>query len=96
MKDTSVKINKELEKARKDMVDCQPAFDELLLFSLERRHLDIPEYSNILLSNTEENGITLKDHLQENVRFFKLAEIAFDSNEKIKGIMQDNYLKNLI
>ena len=85
MKDTSVSIQKSLEKARKDMVDCRPAFDELLLFSLERHHLDVPEYSKILVDNPDEDetGKSLRDHIQEKVRFCKLAEFSFDINEKI-------------
>lgn len=84
MTDVAVKNLKALEKARADIArKCYPAFDELLLYSLERRHLDVPEYSDILLSCPETDGApSLKDHLQKNVRLFKLDEIAFDANEK--------------
>lgn len=84
MTDVAVKNLKALAKARADIASrCYPAFDELLLYSLERRHLDVPEYSDILLSNPETDGApSLKEHLQENVRLFKLDEIAFDANEK--------------
>ncbi len=84
MTDVAVKNLKALEKARADIArKCYPAFDELLLYSLERRHLDVPEYSDILLSSPETDGApSLKDHLQKNVRLFKLDEIAFDANEK--------------
>ena len=84
MTDAAVKNLKALEKARADIArKCHPAFDELLLFSLERRHLDVPEYSDILLSSPEVEGApALKDHLRENVRLFKLDEIAFDADEK--------------
>lgn len=84
MTDVAVKNLKALEKARADIArKCYPAFDELLLYSLERRHLDVPEYSDILLSSPEADGApSLKDHFQKNVRLFKLDEIAFDANEK--------------
>ena len=46
MTDVAVKNLKALAKARADIASkCYPAFDELLLYSLERRHLDVPEYS---------------------------------------------------
>lgn len=85
MTDAAVKNLKALEKARADIAaKCHPAFDELLLYSLERRHLDVPEYSDVLLSNPEREGApALRDHLQQNVRLFKLDEIAFDSDEKL-------------
>lgn len=85
MTDAAVKNLKALEKAREEIArKCHPAFDEQLLFALERRHLDVPEYSDILLSNPDAEGApSLKDHLAENVRLFKLDEIAFDSDEKL-------------
>ena len=85
MTDVAVKNLKALEKARADIASkCYPAFDELLLYSLERRHLDVPEYSDVLLANPEAEGApSLKDHLQKNVRIFKLDEIAFDADEKM-------------
>ncbi len=85
MTDAAVKNLEALEKARADIAaKCRPAFDELLLYSLERRHLDVPEYSDVLLSNPEREGaLALHDHLQQNVRLFKLDEIAFDSDEKL-------------
>ena len=85
MTDAAVKNLQALEKARADIArKCHPAFDELLLFSLERRHLDVPEYSDVLLSSPEAEGApALKDHLRDNVRLFKLDEIAFDADEKL-------------
>ena len=61
MTDVAVKNLKALEKARADIArKCYPAFDELLLYSLERRHLDIPGYSNVLLSTPETEGAPLQ------------------------------------
>ena len=83
MTDEAVKNLKALERARMDIAKkCHPAFDELLLYSLERRHLDVPEYSNVLLARPEEVGAPeLSDYLAENVRLFQLDEIAFDADE---------------
>ena len=83
MADAAVKNLNDLEKARKDIAKkCYPAFDELLLYSLERRHLDVPEYSDVLLARPEEVGAPgLSDYLAENVRLFQLDEIAFDADE---------------
>lgn len=83
MTDAAVKNLKALEKARTDIAKkCHPAFDELLLYSLERRHLDVPEYSDVLLTRPEEFGAPeLSDYLAENVRLFQLDEIAFDADE---------------
>ena len=85
MTDAAVKNLKALDKARLDIAaKCHPAFDELLVFSLERRHLDVPSYSDLLLANPEKEGeLSRGDHLQKNVRLFKLAEIAFDADEKL-------------
>ena len=69
----AVKILNDFENARKDIAaKCRPAFDELLLYSLERRHLDVPAFTDMLLSNPEQDGApALKNHLQQNVRLFK-------------------------
>ena len=67
----------------KDVVKALP-FDDLILYSLERRHLDVPAYADVLLSNPETDGtLRLVDHLIENVRLFQLDEIAFDEDEKL-------------
>ncbi len=85
MTDAAVNNLKALKKAREDIAaKCRPAFDELLLYSLERRHLDVPQYSDMLVSDPEREGAPARrDHLQQNVRLFKLDEIAFDSDEKL-------------
>ena len=83
MTDAAVKTLRELKKAQIDMANkCRPAFDELLLYSLERRHLDVPEYADILLPRPEDEGAPeLSDYLASNVRLFQLDEIAFDTDE---------------
>ena len=64
--------------------DCYPAFDSLLSYSLERRHLDIPEIKSVFIASGKEyEGMSLQEHLKENVRMFKIDEISFDSDESI-------------
>lgn len=60
------------------------AFDEVLLYALERRHLDIPEFSNILLNAGKDlESSNVYEYLKRNVRLMKIDELSFDSNEKI-------------
>ena len=76
-------IANNLFKEGKDVVKALP-FDDLILYSLERSHLDVPAYADILLSDPEADGAPrLVDHLIENVRLFQLDEIAFDADEKL-------------
>ena len=63
---------------------CYPDFAELILYSLERRHLAVPSFSNILIPESEPENFSsfnLQEHLKQNVRLIKLDEISFDSNE---------------
>lgn len=74
----------ELNADRVEMAASYPAFDEIAAFSLERRHLDVPEFANLLVDSWNEVGIgSLQDHLQQNVRLLKIDEISFNSEEKI-------------
>ena len=83
MTDAAAKNMESLRKAREAIAKkCHPAFDELLAYSLERRHLDIPKFKDILMAEGREfEGMNLQDHLKENVRLIKVDEISFDSNE---------------
>ena len=85
MADSAVKNMESLRKAREAIAKkCHPAFDELLAYSLERRHLDVPEFKSIFMAEGSEfEGQNLQDHLKENVRLMKIDEISFDSNETI-------------
>lgn len=77
----SATLASNLYEEGKDVVKALP-FDDLLLYSLERRHLDVPEYTNVLLARPEDDGApALSDYLTENVRLFQLDEIAFDADE---------------
>ena len=83
MSSKAAMIANNLFKEGKDVVKALP-FDDLILYSLERRHLDVPAYADILLSDPEADGAPrLVDHLIENVRLFQLDEIAFDADEKL-------------
>ncbi len=83
MADAAVKVLNDLNKAKTDIAKkCYPAFDELLLYSLERQHLDVPEISQILLQPPKD-APSLQDHLKNNVRLLKIEEIVFDKSEDI-------------
>ena len=83
MADAAVKVLNDLKKAKADIEKkCYPAFDELLLYSLARQHLDVPEISQILLQPPKDAPL-LQDHLKNNVRLLKIEEIVFDKSEDI-------------
>ena len=83
MTDAAVKVLSDLNRAKADIEKkCYPAFDELLLYSLERQHLDVPEISRILLQ-LPKNAPSLQDQLKNNVRLLKIEEIVFDKSEDI-------------
>lgn len=77
-------LNALLDADKKLGKNIRVAFDEVLLYALERRHLDIPEFSNILI-NTGKDSESSKghEHLKRNVRLIKIDEVSFDSDEKI-------------
>ncbi len=84
MANAVVKKLNELDLDREKMRKCYPAFDERVLFSLERRHLDLPAFTDVLMANPEAEGApSLTDHLRDNVRLFKVVEFAFDDEEDI-------------
>lgn len=85
MKDAAVKTRNELLKARDELArESYPAFDELMAYSLERRHLNIPEVSEILMADIEGfSGISTLNHLKENVRLFKIEELSYDNEDKL-------------
>lgn len=84
MANVVVKKLNELDLDREKMRDCYPAFDERILFSLERRHLDLPAFTDVLMSNPEvEGALGLSEHLKDNVRLFKVDEFAFDDEEDL-------------
>ena len=85
MADSDIKTFNELLKADKKIgKEVHLAFDAVLLYALERRHLDLPEFSNILFEpETNDDSSNIYEYLKRNVRLVKIDEISFDSDEKI-------------
>lgn len=69
----------DLESAKKEREKFYPAFDELLLYALERRHLDTPAITDAVVENI---GVP-REYFSTNARFFKIEELAFDADEEI-------------
>jgi len=78
-------VVKKLEELQNEMRGYYPAFDERVLFSLERRHLDLPAFTDVLMAtNLGSDGVSaLSEHLEKNVRLFKVDEFAFDDEEDL-------------
>ncbi len=85
MADSDIKTFNELLKADKKIgKEVHLAFDAVLLYALERRHLDLPEFSNILFEpETNDDSSNIYEYLKRNVRLVKIDEISFDSDENI-------------
>lgn len=87
MKDKAVSALKELQKAKVDMATHQgvyPAIDELTLLALERRHLEIPALTDVIVERAAETVAgSIKDHLWNHVRLMRIAEVAFDTDEPV-------------
>jgi len=83
MADDATKIIRDIEKAQAEIAQkCYPAFDEQLMFVLERKHLDLPVFADILISEGQNDSVkNIKDHVIKNVRLMKIEEISFDSKE---------------
>ncbi len=83
----AVSALKDLQKEKADMArhtDVYPAFDELTLLALERRHLEIPAFTDVIVEKAGEAAAgSLKDHLSNNVRLMRITEVAFDTDEPI-------------
>lgn len=84
MANVAVKKVNELGIDWEKMKGVYPALDERVLFSLERRHLDLSAFTDVLMSNPEDEGAPeLTTYLQDCVRIFKVDELAFDDEEKL-------------
>lgn len=84
MANVAVKKVNELGIDWEKMKSVYPALDERVLFSLERRHLDLSTFTDVLMSNPEDEGAPdLTTYLQDCVRIFKVDELAFDDEEKL-------------
>lgn len=62
---------------------CYPAFDELLTYTLERRHLDIPSIQNYIQHTLRYDKSELAAYFQKSVRLFLVEEIAYDAEEEV-------------
>lgn len=84
MPDESVKLIEKLEAARKEIArTCYPDFQEQLLYTLERRHLDVPAITDALPCPEAGGTADLKLFLSDNVRLLEVEEIAYDADEEI-------------
>ena len=73
-------MNKSLLLSKKEQSQMLPAFDELLLFSLERRYLEIADVERLeLATNTQEYDWNWKSHL----RMLKVEEVSYEDEAKI-------------
>lgn len=62
---------------------CYPAFDELLIYSLERRHLDVPAINNCVQQSPRSDRSQLSAYFGDNVRLFLIDELSYDSSEDV-------------
>lgn len=62
---------------------CYPAFDDLLLYSLERRHLDVPSINNCIQHSPKSDSSGLSAHFGKYVRLFLIEELSYDSSEDV-------------
>lgn len=84
MSDDSVKLVQGLEKARAEIAkSCYPAFDEQLLYTLERRHLDVPAITDALTPESGISGDELMHFFSDHVRLLRVDEIAYDADEEV-------------
>ena len=70
-----------LHQVKQEIKNCYPAFDELLQYALERRHLDMPEVRGLVMDDEIQDN--LRDYLSGNVRLIQIDEISFDIDEKL-------------
>lgn len=82
MSDAAIKILRESARAQEQIKNCAPAFDDILLFALERRYLGIPEFREIIIDQQQSlDSAFLIERLRTQVRLIKIDEISFDKNE---------------
>lgn len=84
MSSKPVDLVNEIKAAKAEIAKkCYPAFDELLLYSLERRHLDVPAINNCLLHSPKSERSKLCAHFGKYVRLFLIEELSYDSSEDV-------------
>ena len=73
-------MDKSLLLAQKEQAEMLPAFDEVLLFSLERRYLEFADLEHLEMStNTSEYEWDWRTHL----RMLKVEEVTYENEAKI-------------
>ena len=73
-------MDKSLLLAQKEQAQMLPAFDEVLLFSLERRYLEFADLERLEMStNTSEHEWDWRTHL----RMLKVEEVTYENEAKI-------------
>ena len=73
-------MNKSLLLSKKEQSQMMPAFDELLLFSIERRYLEIADIERLeLATNTQEYEWDWKSHL----RMLRVEEVSYEDETRI-------------
>lgn len=73
-------MNKSLLLSKKEQSQMMPAFDELLLFSLERRYLEIADIERLeLATNTQEHEWDWRSHL----RMLRVEEVSYEDESRI-------------
>ena len=73
-------MNKSLLLSKKEQSRMMPAFDELLLFSLERRYLEIADIERLeLATNTQEHEWDWRSHL----RMLRVEEVSYEDESRI-------------
>ena len=87
MTDKAVAALRELQKAKADIAgnaSVFPAFDEMTLLTLERRHLEVPAFAQAFVEKALATAAqNTTHHIQNAVRLMRVAEVAFDADEPI-------------
>lgn len=73
-------MDKSLLLAQKEQAEMLPAFDEVLLFSLERRYLEIADIERLeLATNTQEHEWDWRTHL----RMLRVEEVSYEDTARM-------------
>lgn len=87
MTDKAIAALRELRQAKSEMArnaGIFPAFDEITLLALERRHLEVAGLTGAAIDKAfAEQDRNRTHHMQSDVRLMQVAEVAFDADEPI-------------
>ncbi len=80
-------LARQIEEDRKTLLhtlsESYPEVDELLLYSLERRHLDTPSITELYQRTDTAADANPVSYFSDNVRLMLLDEISYDADEEI-------------